>query len=408
MKNSVDVIFFVEHKDRELESISAIANLLKDKGISSLILSTYFHTHYALVYSAKMYIFPYMLNRSDWPVCLIADMYEDTVLYMNMNWEQLLSSVNLSYKKPQDGFVKKQVKHLVWNDPFKDYLEKSGVDRKNIAVLGNPANDILYGLLDRYHEWRDLLSKEFSIDQSKKWLFLPMNYAWAFSSNKMIEGKIQKGYPADTAWEHREYAYKCLVEFIYFVDALSEMKEYEIIIRPHPSISEKDYMNVFMRELGYLPEGVLLNKAHSIREWIIASDIIGSSWSTSVWDAYNIGKEVFLFTPYERPQWLDVWWNSQIANIQNIDNWKTSKKYIADPQRNNSIENVTSYIVSCIEHRGRQERKSYRPLVGHWKQILKTLLLHYGIVKRDAYEYDRFDPILMDVDSDKDRMSKKT
>lgn len=30
---------------------------------------------------------------------------------------------------------------------------------------------------------------------------------------------------------------------------------------------------------------------------IVASDIVGSSWSTSVWDAYNVGKPVLLFTP---------------------------------------------------------------------------------------------------------------
>ena len=118
-------------------------------------------------------------------------------------------------------------------------------------------------------------------------------------------------------------------------------------------------------------------------------------------------RSVFLFTPYERPHWLDVWWNSQIANIQNIDNWETSKKYISEPQRNNSIENVASYIASCIEHRSRPEKKKYHSFIRHWKQLLKTLLLHYGVVKRDAYEYDRFNPILMDVGSNKDRMSKK-
>jgi len=348
-----------------------------------------------------------MLNRSDWPVCLIADMHEDAVLYMNMNWEQLLFPVNLEYKKPQDDFVQKQVKHLAWNHHFKDYLQKYDVDSNNIEILGNPANDIIYRLLEKHNEWRDLLSEEFSLDQRKKWLFLPMNYAWAFSSDKMIEGKIQKGYPVDKAWKHRDYARQCLAAFVHFVDALSAMKEYEIIIRPHPSISEKDYMNVFMRELGYLPEGVLLNKSHSIREWIIASDIIGSSWSTSVWDAYNIGKEVFLFTPYERPHWLDVWWNSQIANIQNIDNWATSKKYIKETQINNSIENIASYIASCIEHRRRPEQKKYHSFIRHWKQLLKTLLLHYGVIKRDAYEYDRFDPILIDIGHEKSAGNEK-
>lgn len=67
-------------------------------------------------------------------------------------------------------------------------------------------------------------------------------------------------------------------------------------MRPHPSITEDDYKKVFDEIIGYIPKNIYLNKAHSIREWIVASDIVGSSWSTSVWDA-------FLF---KRPEWLDV------------------------------------------------------------------------------------------------------
>ena len=43
MIEHVDVIFFVEHKDRELDSIKDIANELKKKNISSVILSVYYH-----------------------------------------------------------------------------------------------------------------------------------------------------------------------------------------------------------------------------------------------------------------------------------------------------------------------------------------------------------------------------
>lgn len=39
-----------------------------------------------------------------------------------MNWEQLISKVNEEYKKPQDDFVKQKVKHIAWNEHFKEYL----------------------------------------------------------------------------------------------------------------------------------------------------------------------------------------------------------------------------------------------------------------------------------------------
>lgn len=127
-------------------------------------------------------------------------------------------------------------------------------------MTGNPANEVLYNLLDKQDEWKVKLSNEFTLDTSKKWLFMPMNYAWAFSSDSLINAKIKKGYPEDKAWMHREYSQKCLNKFIYFIEKLSKEYNYEVIIRPHPSITEDDYKKVFYETIGYIPKNVYLIK----------------------------------------------------------------------------------------------------------------------------------------------------
>jgi surface carbohydrate biosynthesis protein len=320
----VDVIFFVEHKDRELESIKLIANKLKEKGKKVLILSIYYHLHYLFKYKAKIFVFPYLLSQYDWPVSLVYRMYKESVAYVNMNWEQLLFPVNLRYKKPKDNFTKKKVYQFCWNESYKDFLVRNGVDEKNIIVGGNVANELLYGKLHKRENLRENFSKKYHLDLNKKWLFLPMNYGWAFSSDSLIKRKIAYGYPENIAWKYREYSKKCLNEFIIFVNELKKRFDYEIVLRPHPSISENDYKKLFVQIIGFVPD-ILINRDFSIREWIIASDIIGSSWSTSVWDAYNIGKKVFLFTPYKRPEWLNVWWNDQIVNFKSISEFDENK-----------------------------------------------------------------------------------
>jgi surface carbohydrate biosynthesis protein len=391
MFKEVDIIFFVEHKDREFESVKLIAEKLKGKGKSSLILSVYFHVHYLNLYKAKTFVFPYLINQNDWPVSFVYRMYGDSAEYINMNWEQLLFPVNIEYKKPQDNFVKQKVKHIAWNNNFKDYLIKNGVSDENIKVTGNPANEVLYNLLDKKDEWRLKLVNEFSLDINKKWLFMPMNYAWAFSSDRLIQSKINKGYPEDKAWKHKKYSHKCLKKFIYFIEKLSKEYDYEIIIRPHPSITENDYKKVFDETIGYIPKNIYLNKAHSIREWIVSSDIVGSSWSTSVWDAYNVGKSVFLFTPYKRPEWLDVWWNNEVVNLNDYNEEKVLSK-IGILQTEQSSKKIASF---CLDNLiSKPSIKKYLFDVKTNAKVIRSFLLNQNMINARALEYDRFESII--------------
>lgn len=394
MFKEVDVIFFVEHKDRELESIKLIAEKLKAQGKSSLILSVYFHVHYLYLYRAKTFVFPYLINQNDWPASFVYKMYGDSASYINMNWEQLLSKVNEEYKKPQDDFVKRKVKHIAWDKYFRDYLVKYGVNEDNITITGNPANEILFNLLDKKYEWRVKLADEFKLDTNKKWLFMPMNYGWAFSNDSLINAKIKKGYPEKIAWEYRKYSQKCLKQFIYFIEKVSKEYDYEIIIRPHPSITEDDYKKVFNETIGYIPKNIYLNKAHSIREWIIVSDIVGSSWSTSVWDAYNIGKSVFLFTPFQRPEWLEVWWNNDIQNIKNFKEFDQFNAHDFKLLKPNSIENI-AYFLAYIN-----SRKVNLKICQQWlnkkiaKYLLRSILMSIKLFKKPSLKYDYFSPLM--------------
>jgi len=393
-KKEVDVIFFIEHKDRELESVQLICKQLNKEGKSTLILSVYFHVYCLYLYKAKVFVFPYLINKDDWPVNIVYQMYGDKVKYLNMNWEQLISKVNEEYKKPQDSFVKNRVNHIAWNENFKRYLIRYGVNENNIRVTGNPANEVLYNLLQYSRKWREKLSVEFGLDINKKWLFMPMNYGWAFSSDDLIKAKIKKGYPEKIAWEYREYSQKCLKKFIYFIERVSKEYSYEIVIRPHPSITKENYESIFIEEIGYVPKNIVINKEYSIREWIVSSDIVGSSWSTSVWDAYNIGKPVFLFTPYKRPKWLDVWWNREVVNFKEYYNEDELSIKDTKLEPIESIKNISDFICELIKN-SNYDIKTQRHLfsIKNNIKILRSFLLNRHILDHNNLKYDYFNSI---------------
>jgi len=392
-----DVIFWVEHKDRELDSYKEVARILKEKyNLNSLIISNFFHSYYLWLYKPRLIIWNNLTNNMGWPDGFIWNLYKENIIYVSHRWEQLLFPVNYKFKAPKNDFEKTVVKFFVWNDDFKHYLISNGVKEKNIFVVGNIANNLLFNMRDKKIFFREKLANEFNLDKNKQWLFLPMNYNWAFFSDDMVKKRINSGYDEKIAWEYREYAKKSLKEFIFFIDEISKKYDYEIIIRPHPSITEDDYINIFKYMLGYVPKKITLNKSYSIREWIIASDIIGSSWSTSVWDAYQIGKKAFYFTPFQRPEWLDTFWMNEVINIKNIkefekfENSKIDSKNISLDIR--ALETFSHTINEIIP---KEYPKIYKVelkfLKNFFKYWLKNKLCKYfncfGIPKWQHYDW---------------------
>ena len=383
MFKKIDVIFWVEHKDRELDSYKEVAKILKEKyNLNSLIISNFFHSYLLWIYRPKLVVWNNLTNNKGWPDGFIWNLYKDDLVYISHRWEQLLSPINFKFKAPKNYFEKEKVKLLVWNENFKNYLISYGVKEENIFVVGNIANNILFNMKDKKTEFRKLFAKEFNIDKNKKWIFLPMNYNWAFFSDDMVKGRIQGGYDKKIAWEYQKYAKQCLKEFIFFVNKLSK-KDYEIILRPHPSITEDDYKKAFNDVLGFLPKNILLNKDYSIREWIIASDIIGSSWSTSVWDAYQIGKKSFYFTPFKRPEWLDTFWMQKVPNIKNIEEFEEFEREIIENKKFNSLDtnalnNFSKTINNLIPKNYPKIHKiEYKYIKNFFKYWLKNKLCKY-------------------------------
>lgn len=322
LNKKLDFLFLIEHHDREYQSVLEICTELLSHGYKVKILSIEFHLHKILQYSPKVIIFPYLFSKDLYPINFVT--YFKKSIYFSLNWEQLLTGVNKEFKSPRDDFSRNQVFHYSWDKEFTNFLCSSGVSEKNIFLGGNMLHQILYNKNLQKTHYKEKLAKEFKLDFKKKWCFLPMNYSWAFISNEMIKSKIKNGYPADKAYKYNEYAKQCLEHFIPFLgEILSKNKNVEFILRPHPSISVDEYTKLISNFSEI--KNLIITKKHTISEWIVSSDYIGSSWSTSVWDASKIGKKSFLFTPIKKPEWHKVWWEPKVINISSAKNFELEK-----------------------------------------------------------------------------------
>ena len=135
MFKKIDVIFQVEHVDRELYSYKLIARKLsKDYGLKTIIISNSFHRHYFWLYRAKVYVFNNINVNTKWPNKFLWDAFEDNVIYLSHKWDQLLFPVYEEMFHPRTDFAKNTVKYIVWSEYFKNYLIKHGVKDSNINI----------------------------------------------------------------------------------------------------------------------------------------------------------------------------------------------------------------------------------------------------------------------------------
>lgn len=340
----VDYLFLIEHEDREGETVKALAEKLRDKGASYIILSIEFHSHLLMFYTPKCVIFPYAIDSQRWPIQYYSN---KNIMFVSLNWEQLLSEANKDFKKPKSDLIKNSFYHLCWTIDFQEFLVDAGVCKANTAVLGNPAHEMLNKSLQNRSAIDIYIRKKYAISNNSKIIFFPMNYGWAFSEDHTIKAKIKMGYDKNVAWKYREYSQNCLDKFVDFSIGLAKSEPLtRLIIRPHPSISIEQYLSVFKNKVPMLPGNIIFTKDLTIREWISVSNLIGSSWSTAVWDSLNVGKDAFLFTPITRPAWLNTYWNDQVVNVATVDELIAEKKLTLNSkfQVANIITDVAGWI----------------------------------------------------------------
>ena len=109
MFKKVDVIFQVEHVDRELEAYEAVAKYLKKNyGITSIITSNMFHSYYFYFYKPKLVILNNLTNNVGWPEGYLWETYGKNIKYCSHRWEQYLTPYGFKFRAPKKKFEKKE------------------------------------------------------------------------------------------------------------------------------------------------------------------------------------------------------------------------------------------------------------------------------------------------------------
>lgn len=313
----LDIVFLYEHVARELDVACAVTALLRQRNISVEILQwpTSFRST-AGKFDPKLVVLPFCYTeRSFLPILH----YWSRSIFFNMTWEQLFYSGNLKAKTPRGEFATRHVIHHSWSQVYADFLRKQGIPEEYIIVNGHPSYQLYKAPYRDYFLTREALAQKYNLDPSRKWIFFPENYNWAFYTEATIQRFLEAGQSASDIEEMRHYCTLSLQEVLRWFDEFSQSEQLELIIRPRPATHMDDFRSFVHDTLGEKPYKFHVIQRESVREWILASDLVLSSHSTSLIEAALAGKAIRMLEPYPMPGALHVEWHDLVPRIHTKD-----------------------------------------------------------------------------------------
>ncbi len=357
---TVDVVYLYEHAARELDVACAVTARLRNAGVGVEIV--HWPTGFPVAvtrFRPRLVILPFCYTEDSYEALLA---YWREAIFFNLSWEQWFYPGNQKAKTPRGEFAVNHVIHHAWSNAYKDFLLNNGLAESNIFLNGQPA----YALYDEpyrgYFPSRDELASRHQFDVSRRWIFFPENYNWAFYSDATIQQFVRGGQSLAEINEMIEYCKRSFNDMLRWFAHIAQQENVEIILRPRPSSTIESFQEAVQKVLPEIPSHLHIIQQGSVREWILASDVILSSHSTSLIEGAVAGKPAFMVVPYPLPAALKVAWHDLLRHLKtceevsqicagsfNFDDVRLEKwARQTMMERGDAIQNIADFITDLL------------------------------------------------------------
>lgn len=342
-----DIALLTEHVAREFDVSCAVAAWLKRKyGLRTAIQPMRFPNLRA-IRQAKVVGLPFaQLGEPRLQQVVEAN---PNACYINLNYEQLLSKMTSAYKAPRFKGDREQMYHLAWGEFFADFLRSHGVDDSRIFITGNPGYALYLSPYRQFYPAKKELAAKFRLDPQKKWLFFPENYGAAFYSERTVQDIAARGgNPAQVRELMGIMEQSLKIAATAWANLLAAQPDVELIVRPRPATSQEIFRRKCLDAWPPLADvPVHVTKELSAREWILASDIVVSSYSTTLLEAAVAGKQVHMFEPIAFPEWQHVEWHDHVGRIRDSRGLIEACRIPRDPEPPALARWATEKMLPC-------------------------------------------------------------
>lgn len=350
LNKNVDVLLFVEHKDRELEITCEMANILEKQYKLNIAIASLIFEPMSSIFqlNPKVVVTPSTAFGHGSAAWIYYEVFGENISFVNMNYEQFISSWKGKYKTPSHYISKNKQKHFTWGEYFGKTLIESGISKENIFLTGRPLSTIIKKkYIGQQLQHREEISKKLNIDSNKIWNFIALTDGLAFVGEEKIQFIAKSGGKEDELRDHISYVKETIKVMIHWLDDYiksSQMDNYYFILRPHPSIANEQYEKLFIDILGYIPKNILLSKDFSAYKWLEASDRYFTNYSTLAIDAEILEKKYFVFNPILKNVKENYWWCESGEKLNTYNEFRTICETI--PELNYKYETHNNHFIN--------------------------------------------------------------
>lgn len=236
---------------------------------------------------------------------------------VNMAWEQILYSIAKQIKLPRDAYATGSVRHVCWTDAYRRQLEATGVPASNTILAGSPVMHFYRGRsLRGYFKSRADLAVEYGLDPEGKWVLFPENYRWAFIKKGQRKIFLKNGASAEWIEQAQQYCRESMKVLFHALASLDQPDDPVFILRPRPATAASIFAEYIQANEPAALGNVKIIKGESARDWILASDHVISSYSTTIIEAALAGKPVNVFSPVPFPEALADDWYEKVDLLE--------------------------------------------------------------------------------------------
>lgn len=292
----VDFLMIYEHKVRELENMCLIKYELERRGYKVVI--KHIEDEEALdavkpIYHAKVVITMacYQNASLEWHT-------KDFVAFdkvIDMQWE------NIVYPKDERAGVFKnytgigrEVVRVSWGEANKRRLLKAAhMEERNIKVVGHVGMDFLRDQLKGYYLSREELFSQYDLPVDKKVLLFASPFYADNLSEQYIAGMCRKH--GEDWRDYYAFMMKSEQKVLEWMEKLcSSRDDIVVIYRPHPG-----HIGEHMSEVEARCANFRVISELSVKQWILACDLIYTGNSSTIVEAFFAGKMCYLLFPYD-------------------------------------------------------------------------------------------------------------
>lgn len=307
MPKPIDIVILYEKALRELDVACALKVMLEGEGLSVAIVHQDHDYGEALTrYRPRLVVLPFCYqNRSN----NIYLMRWREAIFVNLTWEQFFYRGNRQAKTPRGKFPLGHVIHCAWSQDYLDLLAEIGVPTARTFLSGNPALGLYRAPYRDYFCDRATLAADHGLDPARRWVFFPENYNWAFYDDSMLQQMVADGQSEEEVEAMRVFATRSFAQAMEWCRRLVVETEVELILRPRPATVPAVMRTRVEALLGALPARFHVLQDKTVREWILAADLVVSSYSTSLIEAAVAGRPILMLEPIPLPDSLTQSWH---------------------------------------------------------------------------------------------------